>query len=161
MTVQAMAIPQTFSFSTGTILWMASATTPSGMLPCDGAAVSRTTYANLFAIIGTKFGVGNGSTTFNVPDLGGNVLIGYKAADSDYNDMGKKGGEKTHVLTEAELAAHSHDIYLYSTGSGGANRGTVPDRTSGNAGITSDIRGSNTAHENRPPFVTSYAYIKT
>src|SRR3954447_9235482 len=55
--------------STGAILVFASSSIPSGFLVCDGSAVSRTTYAALFAVIGTTYGAGNGSTTFNVPDL--------------------------------------------------------------------------------------------
>lgn len=61
---------------TGTVLPFAGSAAPSGWLLCYGQAVSRATYANLFAAIGTAFGVGDGSTTFNVPDLRGRVPAG-------------------------------------------------------------------------------------
>lgn len=90
---------------------------PAGYLWCDGAAVSRTTYAALFAAIGTAYGSGNGSTTFNVPDLGGRVPVGYDSGDSDFNANGKTGGAKTHTLTVSEMPSHNHGG---TTGSGGA-----------------------------------------
>jgi microcystin-dependent protein len=52
------------------------ATPPSGFLECDGTAVSRSTYAALFAVVGTTYGIGDGSTTFNVPNLTDNVAVG-------------------------------------------------------------------------------------
>ncbi len=60
----------------GSILAYSGASAPTGWVLCDGAAISRTTYATLFAAIGTSFGTGDGSTTFNVPDLRGRVLVG-------------------------------------------------------------------------------------
>lgn len=60
----------------GVILPFGAATVPSGYLPCDGSAVSRTTYADLFAVIGTTYGVGNGTTTFNLPDIRAKTLRG-------------------------------------------------------------------------------------
>lgn len=60
----------------GTVLWYASQTVPGGYLLCDGSAVSRTDYAALFKVIGTKFGVGDGSTTFALPDLRASFIRG-------------------------------------------------------------------------------------
>lgn len=60
----------------GTVTMFAGSSTPTGWMVCDGSAVSRTTYAGLFAAIGTTWGVGDGSTTFNVPDLRGRTPIG-------------------------------------------------------------------------------------
>jgi len=65
---------------TGSILWHAANTAPTGYLKCNGAAISRTTYASLFTAISTTFGVGNGSTTFNIPDLRGEFLRGWDDA---------------------------------------------------------------------------------
>lgn len=65
---------------TGMISMYASATPPTGFLLCNGQAVSRTTYADLFAITGTSYGVGNGSTTFNVPNLASRFPLGYSAS---------------------------------------------------------------------------------
>ena len=61
---------------TATIVPWSDSSVPSGFLECNGAAVSRTTYSALFAIIGTTYGAGDGSTTFNVPDLQDNVPVG-------------------------------------------------------------------------------------
>lgn len=101
----------------GVLYPFAGTVLPAGYLWCDGAAVSRTTYAALFAAIGTAYGVGNGSTTFNVPDLGGRVPVGYDSGDSDFNANGKTGGAKTHTLTVSEMPSHNHGG---STGSGGS-----------------------------------------
>ena len=78
----------------GLISMFAGSTAPTGWLICDGSAVSRTTYADLFSAIGTTYGNGNGSTTFNLPNLQGRVPVGYKSSDSDFNSMGKTGGGK-------------------------------------------------------------------
>lgn len=93
---------------TGTVSMFAGATAPVGYLICDGAAVSRTTYAALFAIIGTTYGVGNGTSTFNLPNLKGRVPVGRDTAQTEFNDMGETGGAKTHTLTESEMPVHTH-----------------------------------------------------
>lgn len=102
----------------GTILPFGGAAVPSGWLLCDGQAASRTTYSRLYAAIGLTWGVGDASTSFNVPDLRGRMTIG--AGLSGKNDIagrqlstrafGGYGGEEVHLLTKAELARHSHDI---------------------------------------------------
>ena len=86
---------------------------PDGWLFCDGSAVSRTTYADLFALIGTAFGAGDGSTTFNLPNKAGLVSVGIKSNDTDFNVIGKTGGSKY-------LQAHSH---LITNKYGNANTG--------------------------------------
>jgi microcystin-dependent protein len=86
----------------------AGATAPDGWLLCDSAAVSRITYAALFAAIGTTYGGGNGSTTFNVPDMRGRVPAGRDAGQSEFNSLGEAGGAKTHTLTSAEMPSHTH-----------------------------------------------------
>ena len=87
----------------GVITAYAGDTAPNGWLLCDGSAVSRTTYANLFSVIGTKCGAGDGSTTFNLPNIKGRSLVGVDPDDTDFNVVGATGGEKTHTLTESEL----------------------------------------------------------
>lgn len=95
---------------------------PDGWLYCDGSAVSRATYATLFATIGTAFGSGDGSTTFNIPDMRGRVAAGYDSGNAtgrltdsesggcDASAMGNSGGEQAHVLITAELASHDHAL---------------------------------------------------
>jgi microcystin-dependent protein len=88
----------------GAVTAFAGATVPDGWLACDGAAVSRTTYAGLFAQCGTTYGAGNGTTTFNVPNLTGRLPLG----TSGGHVRGSTGGADTVVLTTANLPAHDH-----------------------------------------------------
>lgn len=82
---------------------------PTGWLLCDGTAVNRTTYADLFAAIGTTWGVGNGTTTFNVPDLRGRSPIGAgTGAGLTARTLAATGGGETHAITEAQLPPHRH-----------------------------------------------------
>lgn len=105
---------------TGMDYW-GSGSAPSGWLFCFGQAVSRTTYARLFAVLGTTYGVGDGSTTFNLPDKRGRVTAGKddmggssanrltdQSGGLDGDVLGATGGAETHTLTEAQLAAHRH-----------------------------------------------------
>lgn len=96
-------------FPTGSVIPYAAAAAPSGWLLCDGGAVSRTTYADLFALIGVTFGAGDGSTTFNVPDLRGRTVIGTGTGSGlSPRAIGDQIGEETHVLTLAESPSHTH-----------------------------------------------------
>lgn len=92
----------------GSITAFAASTAPTGWLLCDGQAVSRTTYAHLFAVIGTTYGTGNGSTTFNVPNLKGRIPVGLDSAQTEFDVLGETGGAKTHTLTTAEMPSHTH-----------------------------------------------------
>ena len=69
---------------------------PKGWLECNGSAVSRTTYVDLFNVIGTTFGSGDGNTTFNLPDMRGRTPVGLDTSDNDFNAIGKMGGDKSH-----------------------------------------------------------------
>lgn len=230
---------------TGQIVPSARRSAPSGWLLCDGTAVSRTTYANLFAAIvptgtftvtiatpavftkvahtlvegdivhftttgalptglavntdyyvisagltadafrvstsrggsavnttgsqsgthtffATNYGKGDGSSTFNLPNLKGKTVFGYDVTDDNFDVLNTPNtyvGEKTHVLTVAELAAHTHTTDTYS--GGGAAASVAPGSGSyfGNAG-TSSV-GSNTAHNTMPPYSVVNWLIKT
>lgn len=78
--------------------------TPPGWILGNGAAVSRTSYAALFAKIGTTHGAGDGATTFNLPNFSGRVIIGHGGG---YN-VGDTGGAETHSLAHDEMPAHAH-----------------------------------------------------
>lgn len=93
---------------TGVINMWSTTTAPTSWLLCDGTAVSRTTYAALFAVISTTYGTGDGSTTFNVPNLKGKVPVGRDSADTAFDTMGELGGAKTHTLSSAEMPIHTH-----------------------------------------------------
>lgn len=120
---------------TGALLAFAGASEPTGWLFCAGQAVNRTTYAALFAAIGTTYGVGDGTTTFNLPDLRGRVAAGkdnmggtaanrLTTGGSGVNGatLGATGGAETHTLTTAQMPSHSHGG---TTGSGGSHSHTV------------------------------------
>lgn len=103
---------------TGGVTMYGAGSAPSGWLLCDGTAVSRTTYAALFAVISTTYGVGNGTTTFNLPNLKGKVPVGLDSADTAFDALGETGGAKTHTLTSSEMPSHTHtqDSHLHSAG---------------------------------------------
>ncbi len=82
---------------------------PTGYLLCDGSAVSRATYSRLFSVLSTTWGVGDGSTTFNVPDMRGRCSIGAGTGSGlTARALAGSGGEENHALSEAELATHTH-----------------------------------------------------
>lgn len=110
----------------GLVLPYAGGSAPSGYLVCDGSAVSRTTYATLFTALGgaaSPYGSGDGSTTFNVPDLRGRVIAGHDIAVGgstadrltgltggvNSDTVGNAGGEQTQTLSVAQMPAHTHD----------------------------------------------------
>ena len=101
----------------GIIHAYAGSTAPDGYLMCDGQAVSRTTYAALFAAIGTTYGAGDGSTTFNLPDLQGRFPLGAGAGNGlTARTVGQKDGEEVHALTADEMPAHTHTASTASAG---------------------------------------------
>jgi microcystin-dependent protein len=107
----------------GALMPYAGASAPTGFLLCDGSAVSRSTYATLFAALdnGNIYGAGDGSSTFNLPDLRGRVIAGQddmggasanrltdQTGGLNGDTLGDTGGSETHTLTTAQLASHTH-----------------------------------------------------
>lgn len=107
----------------GSISLFAGTTAPTGWLICDGSAVSRTTYADLFSVIGTTYGTGDGSTTFNIPNLKGKVPVGLDSSDTSFDTIGETGGEKTHTLSIDEMPRHNHEVHANIGGGGKINGG--------------------------------------
>ena len=159
----------------GSVMPYAGSTAPSGWLLSYGQAVSRTTYSALFTAISTTYGTGDGSTTFNVPDLRGRLVAGQDdmggvsanrltglSGGVNGDTLGASGGAETHTLTTAELAAHTHGdgSFAVAGGSGGGSSGFL--KTGGTAGSTavtgsSGSAGSGTAHNNvQPTFILNY-----
>lgn len=127
----------------------------SDWLLCDGRAVSRTIYSELFSIIGTTYGAGDGNTTFNLPDVKGRVIVGQDEADDDFKILGAKIGEKEVTLTIAQMPSHSgHVVGNLTTAQ--AQTGTGVIGTSN----PEDIGGSE-AHNNIQPSIILKYYIKT
>lgn len=143
----------------GTVTNFAGSTAPEGWLLCYGQAVSRTTYADLLAVIGTTYGAGDGTTTFNLPDLRGRIIAGLdlmggvaaarlNTTTMTSNGIGGTGGAQTHTLTSAQMPAHTH-----SGGTDGA----------GSHSHSGTILGSNSATSGGAPVlgpaVTSFAFV--
>lgn len=93
-------------------------TPPEGFLFADGSAVSRTTYADLFAVIGTTYGAGDGSTTFNLPDKRSRVSVMMNSSDSNFNTLGKKVGSASTTLVAANLPAQSGTLSFHGLAEG-------------------------------------------
>ena len=98
----------------GTVQAFAGSTVPSGWLLCNGQAVSRTTYSKLYSVIGTIYGTGDGSTTFNLPNLQGRVPVGVSSSDNNF-DLADTGGEKEHTLSVAEMPSHGDHLAQNNT----------------------------------------------
>lgn len=146
----------------GGIIAFASDTIPNGWLLCDGRAVSRTEYSELFKAIGTKHGSGNGSTTFNLPNPKGRTLVGKDSTDTDFNELGKTGGEKTHTLTVDEMPSHKHEL-IVNKQQGGVNAALQP--TWGTAFSSTDsgsvlATGGDQPHNNLQPHIVTNFIIK-
>lgn len=135
---------------------------PDGFLLCQGQAVSRVTYAALFAAIGTLFGVGDGSTTFNVPNLSGRVPVGdgTLSGTSHLYAEGATGGEEAHTLTETEMPSHRHTI-ASGYGGAGSNYGMTWTGWQYVNNVNTAYDGGSGAHENRQPFLVLLFLIKT
>ncbi len=118
---------------TATIVPWSDSSIPTGFLECNGAAVSRSTYSALFAIVGATYGAGDGSSTFNVPDFQNNVPVGKSnnkalastgGADTVASTGNVGGSTANATLSTAQLASHSH--------SGSNNQNIISSNTGGN-----------------------------
>jgi microcystin-dependent protein len=151
----------------------ASTTVPSGWLACNGAAVSRTTYAALFASIGTTYGAGDGSTTFNLPDLRAYFIRGWD--DSRGIDTGRVFGSTqisanlahNHTFTGDLMATHIHSFGVFSQDAGGGvaadgtgNQSATANTTPTSAGTPTGTIGSSGGTESRPINIAMQYCIK-
>ena len=134
------SVGPTSIFMPGMVSPYAGSTAPAGWLACDGSAVSRTTYRGLFEAISTTWGVGDGSTTFNVPDFRGRALIGSGTGSGlTARTLGTQNiGEEAHVQTSSELVSHTHTATTSTDGAHTHTSGTDYFVTqTGGAGIIS------------------------
>ncbi len=155
--LQASAEDALGGFPTGSILMRGGSTTPSGYLLCDGSLVSRVTYANLFAVIGTSYGAGDGSTTFALPDHRGRTPVGSgTGAGLSARSIGQSVGAETHQLVIAELPSHNHSgsaTVAAAILAAGANTGSVSSAQTGST-------GGDMPHNNMQPSLTVNFIIK-
>lgn len=147
-------------------------TEPSGWLFCYGQAVNRVTYAALYAAIGTTYGAGDGTTTFNLPDLRGRTVAGQddmggssanrltgQSGGLNGDNLGATGGAETHTLSTTEMPSHTHQYNVASNGAGSLwARGQAGTDISSPA--TSSAGGGG-AHNNVQPTIILNYIIKT
>ena len=157
ISINSFASGTALGVDTGGIISFANTSIPSGFLLCDGSAVSRSTYSDLFSAISTTYGTGDGASTFNLPDLRDNVAVGKSSSKS----IGSTGGSATqtttgsvnnHTLTTSQIPAHTHTKASFQQEQGIRHRdGTsqIPQR--GDVGtvtgtFTTDSTGGGGAH---------------
>ena len=161
-----------FFCPTGASMAFGSASAPNGWLLCNGTAYSRSTYARLYSVIGVAYGVGDGSTTFNVPDKRGRVSIGVDGSanritsastnGANADTLGGAGGAETHTLITNEIPPHPHTINGSDgmSGTGGAFQNVIRYNST-NGTITTSSTGGGGAHSNTQPWLAEYWIIKT
>lgn len=144
----------------GSIIPFGGTEAPTGWLICDGSMLNRETYKELFAAIGTNFGT-DGPGNFYIPDLRGKVVVGQNASETEFNTLGKTGGEKKHTLTVNEMPSHSHTTNtVFPFEPGGITTCTPNSNSTSHTGIATDVvnnTGGSQPHNNLQPYqVTNY-----
>jgi microcystin-dependent protein len=160
---------------TGAVMPFAGSSEPSGWKYCAGQAISRATFAALFAVIGTTYGAGDGSTTFNVPDLRGRAAVGkdnMNASDAgrmtaggsgvDGDTLGASGGAETVTLSTAQMPSHTHRPTAYTAGGGVVDGLFMQNGTAAAATVldTSSAGGGASHNNTQPSLIVNYI-IKT
>ena len=162
---KTLNVKVTDTLPVGTIIPYAGTTIPSNYMLCEGQALSRIEYDILFSAIGTTYGVGDGTTTFNLPNLKGRVITGLDHTDTSFDTLGEAGGEKTHTLTVEEMPTHYHgirDTIDMSTAAGQNRSVVVGGGETWNTGdpALSNNTGDNQPHNNLQPYIVLNYIIK-
>lgn len=152
----------------GSVVEWYSATIPTNWFACNGQAVSRTDYAELFSVLGTTYGEGDGSTTFNLPDMSSRVGVGLDINDTNFDTLGKTGGEITHTLTIDEIPGHTHVEYaIEDQGAIALEEETTVSYKIDATGTSTTSQGANTgstggngSHNNLQPYIVVNYIIK-
>ena len=131
---------------------------------CDGQAIDRVTYAGLFYLVGTTYGVGDSVNTFNIPDLRGRVVVGEDLTslrNNINNVRGQVAGEQLHTLTTAEMPSHQHAT-TYSNASGGSTGQDVIPPWNPFAAATGAVQatGGGGSHNTMQPYLNLVYIIK-
>lgn len=146
----------------GAIIPYSSDNIPDNWLLADGRAVSRTTYKNLFDVIGVTYGSGDGNTTFNLPNLKGKIPVGQDEESIEFAPLAMEGGEKTHTLTIEEMPNHRHNVYGINEGlsAGEIRGGHICDSQDANYIRETSHSGENQPHNNLQPYLVTNYIIK-
>ena len=155
---KTLNVKVTDTLPVGTIIPYAGATIPSNYMKCEGQELSRIEYDILFSAIGTTYGAGDGTTTFNLPNLKGRVITGIDSNDTDFDTLGEKGGEKTHTLTIQEIPSHSHQFSFDQTP--GSNIAAVQVGGSSAWARNTTNAGGDQPHNNLQPYIVLNYIIK-
>lgn len=167
------------SLPVGTVIDYAGTTAPTGFEMCYGQELSRTTYADLFGVIGVTYGVGNGSTTFNLPDCRGRTIAGKDdmggtsanrltglSGGVNGDTLGGTGGAESHTLTTSQMPSHSHQVRQYNNPSTENAPYTPYNQLGRTTGSLTDVNpattsaGSSGAHNNVQPTLILNKIIK-
>lgn len=162
-TLNWAAIAAASGVGPGVVADYAGSSAPSGWLMCDGGAVDRTTYAALFAAIGTTYGVGDGATTFNLPDGRGRVTVG-KGSNVAIDALGENDGvAEANRRPQHRHTAHSHGVGGYSNTPSSGGTGLAGGDRAGTSSTDSVDGGSGVATDalNAPAFIVFNKIIKT
>lgn len=155
---KTLNVKVTDTLPVGTIIPYAGTTIPSNYMKCEGQELSRIEYDILFSAIGTTYGAGDGTTTFNLPNLKGRVITGIDSNDTDFDTLGEKGGEKTHTLTIQEIPSHSHQFLFDQTPGSNINVVQVGGSSAWARDTTS--RGGDQPHNIMQPYIALNYIIK-
>lgn len=171
LSVRGASINPNLIAMTGEVKAWLAPVAPDGWALCRGDQISRTGEgAALFAIVGTRYGNGNGTTTYNLPDFRGRTLVGLDPGQTEFNTLGQTGGLKVVTLTQAQMPSHSHTqsahnhlyglafIKNWAIGAGQGGNGRGMDNSSGQTDTTGTAQpaiqatGGGGAHQNMPPY---------
>jgi len=165
--VEASGTGSGSSAPVGSLMPYAGTAAPGNWLMCSGQTVSRSTYVDLFNVVSTTFGAGDGSTTFNVPDMRGRFPLGIdnmdgvsadRVTDSQADSLGGFAGVETVGLTAGQMPAHTHSLGTVQGSEGGFD-GTPP-RSYVTGTRESGSEGLDMLHDNMSPFLSLNYIIK-
>ena len=154
----------------GNVSATARVSAPAGWLLCDGSAVSRSTYEGLFTAISTTYGAGDGTTTFNVPNLKGRVPAGVDSGQTEFDTLGDTGGAKTHThplsdAGQAQISGEGGFIYTgrtYTSFTAARKNGVSSDaRDASSRTVSAPLQGATDSSSTLPPYIALNYIVKT